>query len=230
MPHLPAPEAPRAAASEPLPPPPDPALRAAIVASLEPSAAVAAGLSSTALEPIAPLVRDGEEPVARVEATQPEQRVPPETIQRTVRQSRGRFRECYQQALLRDAAAEGRVVVHFVIGTDGKVSRAEEESATLPDRPARECVLSRFFELAFTNPSGRRIDVRYPLRFSPDGAATSDELPSARRVAERPPPGFAEAMRSGRRVQPTPKGSPPIMVRVPAKSTCVAGDPMCSDL
>src|SRR5262249_36840059 len=48
--------------------------------------------------------------------------LPPELIQRTVRQNFGRFRMCYEDGLRRSPSLAGRVAVRFVIGRDGSVS------------------------------------------------------------------------------------------------------------
>ena len=158
-------------------------------------------------------------------------RLPPETIQRVVRTSSGRFRACYQRALVRDPKATGQIVTLFVIGAEGLVDLAQEEEATLADRPARECVQRAFFDLHFPKPpGGKSITVLYPMRFG-IGSRGPTGLPTARRVAEPPPPGFAERMRSGIRVEP----DPPVMPfrdrdAPPPPSPCTPGDPMCAEL
>ncbi len=122
--------------------------------------------------------------------------------------------------------------MRFVIGPDGSVARAEEQSASLPDRALRECVLRAFFELDFPNPNEQRIVVEYPLLFARDGKTPLGAIPSARQVAEPPPPGFADAMRAGRRAGPPPPIVPPFVPRTRGvnRSSCAAGDPMCSEL
>jgi hypothetical protein len=120
------------------------------------------------------------------------------------------------------------VLVRFDIGPDGRVWRAEEESATLPDREFRQCLLTRLFELEFPSPGRQNVTVRYPWAFG--ASARPDTLPDADRSAEEPPAGFEEAMQAGISVAPPlpPDPKPPTRSARPTK--CVAGDPMCSEL
>src|SRR5690606_27276523 len=140
--------------------------------------------------PLPTLVRDrsGEasEP-AQAEGADPDARLPPESIQRVVRASSGRFRNCYQRALVRDREASGHISTWLVTGGDGRVDLVQEESSSLPDRDARACVMKAFFELHFPAPPGRLpITVLYPMRFG-DEPTGPQALPSARKVAEPPP-------------------------------------------
>jgi hypothetical protein len=129
------------------------------------------------------------------------------------------------------------VVVSFTIGSDGRVWRAEEELATFPDRDARRCLLQRFFELRFPEPPEQRLTIRYPLLITSGGSRPPEPLRDARRAAAPPPPGFAEAMRSGRRVseateapaREAPAREAPAPQTAPAKP-CRDDDPMCPAL
>jgi len=73
----------------------------------------------------APSVREG--------TTTVNGRLPPEVIQRIVRQSFGRFRLCYQDGLRSNASLQGRVVVKFVIDRSGSVSSAADGGSDMPD-------------------------------------------------------------------------------------------------
>jgi hypothetical protein len=202
-------------------------LHAAMKASLTaPDPALVPELESTRPVPLlTPLVRTGTPELP--EASADGSRLPPESIRRVVRLSAGRFRECHQQASLRNRV-HGRVLVRFDIGPDGRVWRAEEESATLPDREFRRCLLTRLFELEFPSPGRQNVTVRYPWAFG--APHRLDTLPDADRTAEAPPPGFEEAMQSGVSVAPPlpPDPEPPAQNARPTK--CIAGDPMCSEL
>jgi Ca-activated chloride channel family protein len=113
-------------------------------------------------------------PRVRMGATHISGRLPPEVIQRIVRQNFGRFRGCYQQGLLRDAKLEGRVVVRFVIGRDGRVSKVKVTGGDLADEGVRSCVTRAFYALSFPQPEGGVVTVTYPIVFRPaanDGAA-----------------------------------------------------------
>ncbi len=221
-----------AAAAPAAAPAPDPELErlhAGIEAELAPQASAPARSPAAELAPIPALSREPQldPPVESSRGA----RLPPESVQRVVRLASGRFRDCYQDALRRAPKLQGRVVVRFVIGPDGSVSSAREESATLADRIGRKCVLAAFFELRFPIPPGQTIIVSYPLSFSTGNADEPVALHDARRAAEAPPPGFEEAFRAGRPVPgPAPGQHQPVKERPESASSCTAGDPMCPEL
>jgi hypothetical protein len=93
-------------------------------------------------------------------------RLPPETIQRVVRASFGRFRGCYAEALDRNPTLEGRVVVKFVIDRDGSVSTSADAGSDMT-APVTDCVVRRFGDLSFPPPTGGVVTVVYPLVLTP---------------------------------------------------------------
>lgn len=96
-------------------------------------------------------------------------RLPPEVIQRVVRQNLGRFRSCYDSALTRNPKLAGKVVVRFVIGQDGVVSSASSEpDTTITDTTVVTCIVDGFKKLSFPAPEGGIVTVVYPLTFSTD--------------------------------------------------------------
>ncbi|MEP7124570.1 MAG: AgmX/PglI C-terminal domain-containing protein [Byssovorax sp.] len=94
-------------------------------------------------------------------------RLPPEAVQRVVRQSFGRFRACYQNALDHNPTLSGRVSTRFVIGRDGAVSSVENGGSDLPDPGVVQCVVRAFYGLSFPQPEGGVVFVTYPIVFSP---------------------------------------------------------------
>lgn len=106
-------------------------------------------------------------PKVRMGATQVNGRLPPEVIQRIVRQNFGRFRMCYEQGLARNPNLEGRVGVRFVIGRDGAVSNVGNGGSDIPDSGVVSCVISAFYGLSFPQPEGGIVTVTYPIMFSP---------------------------------------------------------------
>jgi len=78
--------------------------------------------------------------------------LPPDVIQRIVRQNFGRFRQCYEIGLRDNPNLEGRVVARFVIGRDGAVSNVSS-GGDLPDAQVRSCVASAFYGLSFPRPT-----------------------------------------------------------------------------
>ncbi|HYP88257.1 MAG TPA: AgmX/PglI C-terminal domain-containing protein, partial [Polyangiaceae bacterium] len=78
-------------------------------------------------------------------------RLPPDVVQRIVRQNFGRFRNCYEMGLRTNPNLTGRVVARFVIGRDGAVSNVSA-GGDLPDSQVRSCVASAFYGLSFPSP------------------------------------------------------------------------------
>jgi hypothetical protein len=101
-------------------------------------------------------------------ATQVNGRLPPEVVQRVVHANFGRFRACYEAALVKNPRLEGRVSTTFVIARDGDVAIASEApDSDLPDNGVRVCVVRAFSLLSFPRPAGGIVTVVYPLVFSP---------------------------------------------------------------
>lgn len=101
------------------------------------------------------------------DGTQVSGRLPPEAIQRVIRQSFGRFRFCYQQALDHNPTLAGRVTTTFVIGRDGAVSSVQNGGSDLADVAVVSCVVRAFYGLSFPQPEGGIVTVTYPIMFSP---------------------------------------------------------------
>ena len=78
-------------------------------------------------------------PKVRMGATSVSGRLPPEVIQRIVRQNFGRFRLCYENGLKTSPTLAGMVTVAFVIGRDGKVSSVADNKSDLPDAATVDC-------------------------------------------------------------------------------------------
>jgi hypothetical protein len=112
--------------------------------------------------PRAPQVRIGHTEVSNG-------RLPPEVIQRIVRQNFGRFRLCYESGLRTSPSLQGRVVVRFVIGSDGRVSNVGG-GGDLPDSGVVSCVTRAFYGLSFPQPDGGIVTVSYPIVFTPGDA------------------------------------------------------------
>jgi hypothetical protein len=106
-------------------------------------------------------------PKVRMGATTVSGRLPPEVIQRIVRQNYGRFRMCYEQGLGRNPNLQGRVSARFVIGRDGSVSNVGNGGSDLPDSGVVSCVLSAFYGLSFPQPEGGIVTVVYPIMLEP---------------------------------------------------------------
>jgi hypothetical protein len=96
-------------------------------------------------------------------------RIPPDTIQRIVRENFGRFRLCYERGLVRNATLAGRVITRFVIVSNGHVASATSEGSDLPDADVISCVTQAFSALTFPEePMDSQVTVVYPIMFTPD--------------------------------------------------------------
>jgi hypothetical protein len=106
-------------------------------------------------------------PSIRQGATQVNGRLPPEVIQRIVRQNFGRFRLCYENGMRTNPNLAGRVAVKFVIDRAGSVSTASDGGSDLPDQGVVSCVVRGFNNLSFPQPEGGIVTVVYPIIFNP---------------------------------------------------------------
>ena len=93
--------------------------------------------------------------------------LPPEVVQRIVRQNYGRFRQCYENGLRANPNLSGRVTARFVIAREGSVSSVQNGGSDLPDASVVSCVVSAFYGLSFPTPEAGIVTVSYPIMFSP---------------------------------------------------------------
>ncbi|HET7542082.1 MAG TPA: AgmX/PglI C-terminal domain-containing protein [Polyangiaceae bacterium] len=93
--------------------------------------------------------------------------LPPEVVQRIVRQNYGRFRQCYENGLRANPNLTGRVTARFVIGREGSVTNVQNGGSDLPDSGVVSCVVSAFYGLSFPTPEAGIVTVSYPIMFSP---------------------------------------------------------------
>jgi hypothetical protein len=139
-----------------------------------PAAASHAGPSASGSMP-APTRRSKPAPMVRMGASMVSGRVPPETVQRIVRQNFGRFRACYQAALLANPKLKGRVTVDFIIPRDGIVTKTSLNASDINAPTMEKCVVEAFKGLAFAGPDSGIIRVTYPIVFSNDADAPVPE-------------------------------------------------------
>ncbi|MGF1464622.1 MAG: TonB family protein [Sandaracinaceae bacterium] len=88
----------------------------------------------------------------------------PEIIRRVIRRHLNEVRFCYERQLPSRPDLEGRVVVRFAIGAEGKVTSAAVGSSTLGSPPVEACVVSAVRRWAFPAPPvGGTVAVSYPF-------------------------------------------------------------------
>jgi tetratricopeptide (TPR) repeat protein len=106
-------------------------------------------------------------PQVRMGALSVSGRLPPEVIQRIIRQSFGRFRLCYENGLRNNPNLMGRVATRFVIRKDGDVDSVSNGGSDMPDGAVVSCVLRAFHGFSFPQPEGGSVSVVAPIMFSP---------------------------------------------------------------
>lgn len=111
-------------------------------------------------------------PTVRMGATTVVGDLPPEVIQRVVRQNFGRFRLCYESGLQKNPNLQGTVKIAFVIGHDGTVGSVTG-GGDLPDANVTSCVSKGFNGLTFPAPQSGTVSVTYPIVFSPGESVES---------------------------------------------------------
>jgi hypothetical protein len=90
-------------------------------------------------------------------------------IDRVVKARAGVFRACYQKELNRSPGLGGKLVIHFIIGGDGKVQNAKTSSASsMRNDGVESCVTSNIMRLNFPAKGGLAT-VNYPFLFQPGG-------------------------------------------------------------
>lgn len=109
----------------------------------------------------------GHAPSLRQGVVQVTGRLPPEVIQRIVRQNFGRFRLCYENGLRTNSTLGGRVAVKFTIDKSGAVVSPADGGSDLPDKAVVSCVVKGFTNLSFPQPEGGTVAVVYPIVFAP---------------------------------------------------------------
>lgn len=89
-----------------------------------------------------------------------------DVIRRIVRAHIGEVRYCYNEGLEHDPELRGRVVVDFVIGAEGKVTRSSAEADFEGDVP--DCIAKAVARWLFPRPAdGGDVAVKYPFVLEP---------------------------------------------------------------
>ena len=114
--------------------------------------------------------REARQPTVQMERPEISGQLDREIIQRVIREHRREIRACYEGELQRDPDLEGRVVVGFVISSDGQVAGSRIAESTLSNSAVEDCVARRVRQWRFPEPrGGGTVNVNYPFVFSPGG-------------------------------------------------------------
>ncbi len=91
-------------------------------------------------------------------------------VDEVVKRHLSSIKYCYQRQLPRNPSLSGKVVVRFVIASDGSVSAANPSMTSMNDGAVEQCVSGRFLRMQFPKPAGAGIVVvNYPFLFTPGG-------------------------------------------------------------
>lgn len=112
-------------------------------------------------------------------------------IRRIVRAHLQEIRGCYNAALVRDPVAQGRVVVQFTIGTDGRVGAAVIQSSDIDDARLGRCIAAKVRGWEFPiGPAAGHALVSYPFVLRPEtpDSSTTGTPPDGATVIPRNTP------------------------------------------
>jgi TonB family protein len=93
-----------------------------------------------------------------------------ELIRGTIRQHIAEVKHCYEMGLIKKSGLQGRVMIEFAIGLDGKVSSASVASTTINDAVTEECIRKAVTTWVFPRPQGGIVKVTYPFMLKPEEA------------------------------------------------------------
>lgn len=93
----------------------------------------------------------------------------PDVIRQILIQNIPQFRGCYQSEINRqNRAFDGRVLLNFIIGASGYVSKASVDSMSTLPIPVKNCVVNVLKGIKFPKPlGGGRVEVNQPFNFYP---------------------------------------------------------------
>ena len=84
-------------------------------------------------------------------------------IRNVIRQHLDEVKKCYETQLEKNKSLAGRVVVHVVIGADGKVTESRIEETSLHSPAGEQCIVDAVHGWEFPKPRGGKVVVSYPF-------------------------------------------------------------------
>lgn len=102
------------------------------------------------------------------EPSEPETgKVDPSNVRAVFAQHQAAFQRCYERALKRDSSLQGKITLSVVIGSSGKVSKANVTGVTLQDSEMNRCMEGQVRAMNFAKPQGGAVRVNMPMSFQP---------------------------------------------------------------
>lgn len=84
-----------------------------------------------------------------------------------INRNKGQITYCYEQGLRAQPTIGGRVAVSFIIGPNGKISKANVAESSLGSRTVESCMIARMKTWQFPRPVGAvNVDVLYPFELT----------------------------------------------------------------
>ncbi len=114
----------------------------------------------------------------------------PDVIKDVVGEHRAEARRCYEAAAAKRPRLNGKVVVRFRIGLDGKVSEAAVASSSLNELGVETCLVTSAKGWLFPKPKHCAVEVNFPFTFGPPKASPppSPQGPTADQAPEEAEP------------------------------------------
>ena len=92
-----------------------------------------------------------------------------EGVARVVNGHLNEVHACYERALLREPGLAGKVVLEWVVGTNGKVAAVKTKSSTLRNNSVEACILGKLKTWTFPPARGGKVIITYPFLFNSVG-------------------------------------------------------------
>lgn len=84
-------------------------------------------------------------------------------IRNVIRQHIGEVKKCYETELGKKPDLAGKVMVHFIIGIDGKVTESSIQESSLHSPAGEQCITAAVRGWEFPKPRGGTVVVSYPF-------------------------------------------------------------------
>jgi hypothetical protein len=108
----------------------------------------------------------GGTPTVRMSTPEVAGRLPPEVIGRITRQSFGRYRLCYENALRNKPDLRGEITLKYGIKRDGTIKSPQVAKSSTKDSTLDDCIRRSFLGLSFPQPEGGEVTVTQKMTLS----------------------------------------------------------------
>ncbi len=111
-------------------------------------------------------------PTGRIHVDTPEPptgpgELPTEDVAGVIRRNLGGLQWCYTEGLRNHPSLQGRIEVHFTVGSTGRIAGAPGIQGFDESPEVRQCIGSRFRSMVFPQPAGGAVEFTFPFHFVP---------------------------------------------------------------